>query len=88
MDDNDYDYAEEEGIAPGQDGKVHCLKCLMTFGHMSSAKRHYRNRHMMSSTVACKFCKRVLKNVDSLNEHVRYVHGISQKMLKTRIVPK
>ena len=85
------DLEVEEGIVPLEgaenSGKMQCLKCFMTFSHVSSAKRHYRNRHLNSETATCKFCKRVLKNIDSLNEHVRTIHGISQKQLKNRIVP-
>jgi len=87
------DLEAEEGIVPlteegaENSGKMQCLKCFMTFSHLSSAKRHYRNRHLNSETVTCKFCKRILKNKDSLSEHVRTIHGISKKQLKNRIVP-
>lgn len=79
---------EELGIGPTADGsKMQCLKCLMIFSHMSSAKRHYRNIHMHTETATCRFCKRVLKNVDSLNEHIRTYHGLLKRQLKSRIVP-
>ena len=92
---NPDDLEAEEGIVPIAEGssaenpshKFQCLKCFMTFSHLSSAKRHYRNRHLNSETATCKFCKRVLKNIDSLNEHVRTIHGISKKQLKARIIP-
>ena len=75
----------EEGVE--NSGKMQCLKCFMTFSHLSSAKRHYRNRHLNSEKAICKFCKRILKNKESLDEHVRTIHGISKKQLKNRIVP-
>ena len=87
------DLEAEEGIVPlveegaENSGKMQCLKCFMTFSHLSSAKRHYRNRHLNSEKAICKFCKRILKNKESLDEHVRTIHGISKKQLKNRIVP-
>lgn len=81
------DLETEEGIVPIGDGKMQCLKCFMTFGHLSSAKRHYRNRHMVQEPFPCRFCKRILKNIESLNEHIRTIHGISKKQLKNRILP-
>ena len=91
----DNDLEAEEGIVPIVEGssdenpsaKMQCSKCFMTFSHLSSAKRHYRNKHLDSPEATCKFCKRVLKNIDSLNEHVRTIHGISKKQLKARIIP-
>ena len=79
---------DEEGLARTPDGRVTCLKCFQTFSNMSNGERHYRSRHMNLEKVQCKFCQRTFKNIYSHNEHLRQSHGLSQTMLKSRIVPK
>ena len=79
---------DEEGLARTSDGRVTCLKCFQTFSNMSNGERHYRSRHMNLEKVQCKFCQRTFKNIYSHNEHLRQSHGLSQTMLKSRIVPK
>ena len=79
---------EEEGIAQTPDGRTTCLKCLRTFSTAHNAERHYRNQHMTTEKAPCKFCQRSFKNKSSLDEHLRSHHGITQSMLKCRIVPK
>ena len=79
---------QEEGLARTQDGRVTCLKCFQTFSNMSNGERHYRSRHLTLAKVQCKFCQRTFKNIYSHNEHLRQSHGLSQTMLKSRVVPK
>ena len=79
---------EEEGIAQTPDGRTTCLKCLRTFSTAHNAERHYRSQHMTTEKVPCRFCQRAFKNKYSLNEHLRQHHGITQSMLKARIVVK
>ena len=84
----DLEELEEEGLARTQDGRVACLKCFQTFSNMSNGERHYRSKHMQLAKMKCKFCHRTFKNIYSHNEHLRQSHGLSQTMLKARVVPQ
>ena len=79
---------EEEGIAQTPDGRTTCLKCLKNFSTSHNAIRHYQSQHMTTEKVPCRFCQRAFKNKYSLNEHLRNHHGITQSMLKARVVVK
>ena len=80
---------EEEGLSyRTSDGRVSCLKCFQTFSSMNNAQRHYKSKHLMPEKVTCRFCQKTYKNVHSHNEHLRTSHGITQAMLKTRVLPK
>ena len=80
---------EEEGIAPvGTEGMWQCLKCAKMFSQKSSCNRHYLTMHMENIAEPCRFCKRTFKNKNSLRQHLRDTHGMSQKNIKNRVVPK
>ena len=78
----------EEGLARTADGRVACLKCFQTFSNMSNGERHYKSKHLTMAPVQCRICQRTFKNIYSHNEHLRQSHGLSQTMLKSRVVPK
>jgi hypothetical protein len=50
---------------------------------MSAGNRHYRNAHQASQPEKCQLCQHIFKNFNSLAAHMRSMHGVTQKMLKT-----
>ena len=84
-----YDDSEELGIVPkGNTGQWGCLKCGNTFNRKYAASRHYISHHMVTAPQTCSFCKKMYKNIESLQQHLRSVHGLTQADLKNRIVPR
>ena len=77
----------EEGIVMTDAGFWQCLKCLKQMTVKNSALRHYRNVHLEPEKVSCKYCPKVFKHKESHVKHLNYVHGITKRMLKHRVIP-
>ena len=70
-------YLTDQRCAPHVSGRysqcVHCEKWI----HKHSMTRHIKNIHLAAHLVLqCEHCDSLLKNTDSLNKHMRDLHGI------------
>ena len=72
-------------------GRVICLKCNKSLKTMNIAKSHYMEQHLTDKSekkFQCEVCKQEFAIRRYLADHMTKHHGISRKMMKTRITPK
>jgi len=69
------------------DGKVKCLKCGRTASNEHNARRHWSTMHQPNKPERCQICKKMCKNRQARDCHIRRHHGISPKLMKNAIKP-
>ena len=78
----------ELGVAQIEDGLFKCLDCPKTFQHLSTAKRHYNEKHIMGPQ-KCAYCGKKYNALRYLKEHLFNKHQItsdtSDSMLNLRL---
>ncbi|XP_023339232.1 protein tramtrack, beta isoform isoform X11 [Eurytemora carolleeae] len=52
-----------------------CLLCIKDFASKSNAMRHIETLHTATPTLQCNVCQRMLKNKNSLSNHMIIIHG-------------
>ena len=70
---------------------VKCLTCGRILSKMNSARRHFRIMHATDKEdrkFQCDFCPKTFTVECYKNDHMRASHGISQTMMKNRVIPK
>ena len=78
----------ELGVAQIEDGIFKCLDCPKTFQHLSTAKRHYNEKHILGPQChECPYCGRKYTLLRYLKEHMSNIHQITQKMLNSQFLP-
>ena len=81
---------EDEGEAGAlvalPDGRVTCLKCGKTLSNVHNGKRHFQTTHQPNQPARCKVCKKLCKNKQSRDAHLRITHGLTPKQMKN-IIP-
>jgi len=78
----------ELGLARMENGMVKCLVCTRSFQHNSTAKRHYKEKHLqLPACYDCPYCGRKYTLLRYLKEHMSNIHQITQKMLNSRFLP-
>jgi hypothetical protein len=88
---HDDDDDEPIGLAQLPDGKATCLKCGKTLSNMRNGTRHYKLVHTIDKNDLkwkCKMCPKKFSTTIYLNAHLSRSHGITQAMMKARVVPK
>ena len=79
------------GLVPLANGTVQCLTCGKTLATIQSAKRHYKLVHatdMSDKRYQCEICHSTFAVESYKNDHMRVIHGITQTMLKNRVMPE
>ena len=78
----------EMGLARMENGMFKCLVCTRSFQHNSTAKRHYKEKHLQGLQChKCSYCGKEYTLLRYLKEHMSNVHQITQKMLNSRFLP-
>ena len=78
----------EMGLARMENGMFKCLVCTREFQHNSTAKRHYKEKHLqVPECHECPYCGRKYTLLRYLKEHMSNIHQITQKMLNSRFLP-
>ena len=77
----------DAGLAPLPDGKVACLKCGKTLSNVQNGKRHYATSHQPNKPEKCNICKKMCKNAQARDAHLRSAHGVTPAMMKKVIAP-
>ena len=58
-----------------------CMICLTSIMHISSIKRHMRERHLSSDKeYYCPYCKKYFKTQQGIYHHIRNVHKDMKKI--------
>ena len=52
-----------------------CLLCIKDFASKSNTMRHIETLHTATPTLQCNICQRMLKNKNSLSNHMIIIHG-------------
>ena len=69
-----------------EDGRTICLICVKDFVDLSTARRHYREKHEERNELfECSYCNQRFTIKRSLSDHMFRKHKISQKMLKNSV---
>ena len=63
----------ELGVAQIEDGLFKCLDCPKTFQHLSTAKRHYNEKHIMGPQ-KCPYCGKKYNALRYLKGHLLEKH--------------
>ena len=67
--------------AVSKDGKTawRCLECGKDFPYKHTGKRHVETMHCESPSYECEVCGKVLKNINSYQNHISITHGIKKR---------
>ena len=76
------------GLVHMKSGMFECLVCTREFQHNSTAKRHYKEKHLqVPECHECPYCGKKYTLLRYLKEHMSNIHQITQKMLNSRFLP-
>ena len=67
--------------AVSKDGKTawRCLVCGKDFPHKHNGKRHIETMHYEAPSYECEVCGKVLKNINTYQNHISITHGIKKR---------
>ena len=67
--------------AVSKDGKTawRCLECGKDFPYKHTGKRHVETMHCEAPSYECEVCGKVLKNINSYQNHISITHGIKKR---------
>jgi len=85
--DKDLEEDQGAGLAQLPDGRVTCLICGKTLSNVANGKRHYSTSHQPNQPARCKICKKLCKNKQSRDAHLRQSHGLTPKLMRNIIQP-
>ena len=75
------------GLAALPDGRVTCLLCGKTLSNVNNGKRHYKSAHQPNEPARCRVCKKLCKNKQARDMHLRRDHGLTPKLMRNIIPP-
>ena len=75
-----------EGLVQLDDGRVMCLKCNRVFSNRNNGKRHFATAHQVNQPAKCPLCSKISKNRRARHEHMKKIHGMSEKMMKENFI--
>ena len=80
-------FEDEGGLAALPDGRVTCLVCGKTLSQLANAKRHYKSAHQPNQPARCRVCKKLCKNKQARDMHLRRAHDLTPKLMRNIIPP-
>lgn len=88
--DNWFEDPNELGLCDLEDGTSMCLKCNKSFSCKLAARTHYKEQHQLDRNQKkhiCSICQNAFEVKRYLVNHMKRIHGVSQKMFKNSYVP-